>query len=770
MRIPLANLSGRIIVLALVLVSASCIDRLVRAQDSTKNTDAPADGFKYTNRLAKEKSPYLLQHAHNPVDWYPWGAEAFDTAKKENKPIFLSIGYSTCHWCHVMERESFSDPAVAKLINESFVPIKVDREERPDIDAVYMAFIEASTGSGGWPMTVFLTPDRKPFFGGTYFPAESSDGQPGLKELLPSVRQAWDKDHDKLVASADRVAAMLRTAAAGPGAAETKPALALPGRPALDTAFYAFGHQFDTLHGGFGTAPKFPRPATFNFLFHYYARTGSKPALDMALQTLHAMAAGGIHDVIGGGFHRYSTDSRWFLPHFEKMLYDQAQLAERYLDAFQITHDPAYAATARDILDYVLRDLTGPDGQFYSAEDADSAVDPSHSGDKSEGAFYAWTAEQVRDALGDGDAAVFDYRFGVEPKGNVARDPRGEFHGKNVLFAAHSADETAKQFAKSPAEVERIITGARTKLLEARARRPRPARDDKTLVAWNGLAISAFARAGQVLQEPRYGQAAVRSAQFIRDRLYDANTHTLSRSWREGRADVDGFLDDYTCYIQGLIDLYEATLDIRWLTVALELQHKQDELFGDFNVGSPGGYFSTTGSDASVLVRMKDGDDEAQPSGNSVAAMNLLRLSQMTDDKTLRQEAERTLAAFAPLIARSATAAPYLLSAIAFDLDKAPQIVLAGKADAPGTRAMLAEIHARYMPDKIILLADGGDGQQFLAARLPFLKDVSPINEQTTAFVCQNYTCHLPTNDLAKLRELLDAGNVSAVPTTGAAR
>ena len=453
------------------------------------------------------------------------------------------------------------------------------------------------------------------------------------------------------------------------------------------------------------------------------------------------------------------------------MLYDQAQLAGSYLDAFQMTHDPAYAAIARDILDYVLRDMTGADGQFYSAEDADSAVDPGNPDDKSEGAFYVWTADQVRQALGDSAAEVFDYRFGVEAKGNVLRDPRGEFHGRNVLFAAHSVDETAKQFAKAPADVENILADARAKLLDARARRPRPAQDDKTLVAWNGLAISAFARAGQVLSEPRYQQAAVRSAQFIRDRLYDAGSHTLARSWREGRADVDGFLDDYACYTQGLIDLYEATLDIRWLRLALDLQHKQDDLFGDFKNGSPGGYFSTTGTDASVLVRMKDGYDEAQPSGNSVAAMNLLRLSQMTDDKTLRQEADRTIAVFAPLLARSATAAPQLLSAIAFALDKPSQIVLAGKTDAPETRAMLAEIDARYMPDKIILLADGGEGQQFLSARLPFLKDVAPISGKTTAFVCRNYACQLPTNDLAKLRELLDeAGKVPAVPTTGAGR
>jgi len=369
MRIPFMSVRGRLIVMAVVLAAASFLYRRSVAEDSTKNGgDAPAGGFKYTNRLAKEKSPYLLQHAHNPVDWYPWGNEAFDAAKKQNKPIFLSIGYSTCHWCHVMERESFSDVEIAKLINENFVPIKVDREERPDIDAVYMAFVEASTGSGGWPMTVFLTPDRKPFFGGTYFPPVSSDGQPGLKELLPKVREAWDTDHDKVVASADRVAAMLRTSAAGQSSPDTQPATeAVPDKAALDAAFHAFSHEFDAVHGGFGTAPKFPRPVTLNFLFHYYARTGSKPARDMALQTLRAMADGGIHDSIGGGFHRYSTDARWFLPHFEKMLYDQAQLAESYLDAFEITHDQAYAAISRDILDYVLRDMTGPDGQFFSA-------------------------------------------------------------------------------------------------------------------------------------------------------------------------------------------------------------------------------------------------------------------------------------------------------------------------------------------------------------------------------------------------------------------
>jgi uncharacterized protein YyaL (SSP411 family) len=678
------------------------------------------------------------------VNWYPWGREAFDKAKAGNKPIFLSIGYSTCHWCHVMERESFENPEVAKLINDNFVAIKVDREERPDIDAVYMQFVTAISGAGGWPMTVFLTPDLKPFFGGTYFPADSRDGIVGLKTLLPHVHDAWADKHEAVMNSANGLAMKLKQAAGAgrPGLLDLK---------VLGQAFDAFRSEFDVHQGGFGDAPKFPRPAVLDFLFHYYNRTGEQSARDMALQTLRAMAAGGIHDQIGGGFHRYSTDDHWFLPHFEKMLYDQAQLAASYLDAYQITHDPIYADTARDILDYVLRDMTGPDGQFYCAEDADSAMDAADGGRKAEGAFYVWKADEIRAALGEG-AKVFDYRFGVQDGGNVERDPRGELKGTNVLFDAHTVAETAAHFNTPESQVERLLNSARARLLEARGHRPRPMRDDKTLTGWNGLMISAFARAGAILREPRYAQAAVRATEFIQNRLYDPKTHRLTRRWRLGDAEGAGFLGDYAFYVRGLLDLYEAGFDIRWLKLAMEIQGSQDEQFWD---ATGGGYFQAV-DEASVIVRLKEDEDNAEPAGNSVAAMNLLRLAQITDDARLGDRANQTFAAFATKIGQSLAAMPEMLASFDFASEKPRQIVLAGKRDSAGTRAMLDEVNKRYLPDKMLLLADGGDGQHFLGEKLPFVLEMKVTDGNVTAYVCENYACQLPTNDPAKLGQMLD--------------
>ena len=714
--------------------------------------EKPATREAYTNRLAKEGSPYLQQHAHNPVDWYPWGEEAFEKARKENKPIFLSVGYSTCHWCHVMERESFSNPQIAKLINDSFVPIKVDREERPDIDAVYMNFVQATTGSGGWPMTVFLTPDRKPFFGGTYFPPEPHGSMPGLKTLLPRIHQLWLSDQAKIVGSADQVTAMLKHDAAP----TTSPAQSA-GEAAFSRMFGSLKASFDPDQGGFGAAPKFPHPVTLNFLLHYQHRTGDKAALDMVLRTLRAMPEGGIHDQLGGGFHRYSTDARWFLPHFEKMLYDQAQLASSYLDAYQITRESFYADTARDILDYVARDMTGPDGQFYSAEDADSTIDPKEPEKKGEGAFYVWTNDEIQKVIGKDAAAVFAFRYGVADSGNVQADPRGEFPRKNVLSILKSLDDTAAKFGKPKADVERLLNESKTKLLDVRNRRPRPLRDDKTLVCWNGLMISAFGRAGQVLGDDRYLHQAERAASFIQNHLLDGKTHQLTRRWRDGHGEVDGFLEDYAFYIQGLLDLYESSLDIRWLKLAIELQTTQDALFAD---APAGGYFGTSGKDASVLMRLKDAEDNAEPSGNSVSALNLLRLSQMTDDHALRTEADQTLRAFSALMEKAPTAFPQMLVALDFSLSTPKQIVIAGRIDGPDARAMLRVVHRHYLPNRVILLADGGEGERFLGTRLPVLADLKMIDNRATAYICENYACHLPTNDLAKLESMLsgDAG------------
>lgn len=698
------------------------------------------------NRLIKEKSPYLLQHAHNPVDWYPWSQEAFDKARKENKPIFLSIGYSTCHWCHVMERESFENDAVAKLLNDGFICIKVDREERPDVDKTYMAFVQATTGGGGWPMTVFLTPDLKPFFGGTYFPPEDADGLPGLKRLLGRVHEKWAKDHEKIVESAEEMTKTIRDAVA------TQPKQGgVIGLNILTRGYEQYKVDYDEERGGFGTAPKFPRPVVLNFLLHYHQRTADPAALDMTLRTLQAMARGGMHDQLAGGFHRYSTDAQWFLPHFEKMLYDQAQLASVYLDACQITHEPLYANVAKDILDYVLRDMAGKDGEFYSAEDADSAADPARPKEKAEGAFYVWKSSEIEAIVGKEDAAIFAYAFGVEANGNVNRDPRGEFKGRNVLHAAHSAEDTAKHFNKENASVSELLSRAKVKLLAARNQRPRPHLDDKTLVAWNGLMISALARGGQILDDPKYLTAAVRAADFIRAKLYDPVSGRLKRRYRDGQADIDAFADDYAFFIQATIDLYESTLDIRWLKLAIDLQKKQDELFGD----EAGGYFSTAGADKTLIYRMKDDGDYAEPAANSIAAFNLLRLAQMTDDKTLRAKAEKTLAFFSDQLKQSPTSFPQMLTAADFHLDKPTQIILAIPPGGAGAQEMLRELAKYYLPNRIVLAADGGDGQHFLAERVLLLKNFGPIDGKTTAFLCRNFACQLPTNELIAFREQL---------------
>jgi uncharacterized protein YyaL (SSP411 family) len=711
-----------------------------------------ADAPKYTNRLAKEKSPYLLQHAHNPVDWFPWGDEAFEKAKRENKPVFLSVGYSTCHWCHVMERESFSDPDIAKLINDNFVPVKVDREERPDVDRVYMTFVQATTGGGGWPMTVFLTPDRKPFFGGTYFPPEPRQGMPGIKVVLAKVREAWDTQHDDLVKSADSI-----TQAIGQ-MQQVKPA---DGGGAMDAAalqrcFEQLGATFDEKNGGFGAAPKFPEPVNLNFLFHFGARASDNAqrqrARDMALRTLKALAAGGIHDHLGGGFHRYSTDRRWFLPHFEKMLYDQAQLAGCYVDAYRVTGEVPYADAARDVLDYVLRDLTGPDGQFYSAEDADSARDPSKPEVKAEGAFYVWSAEEVDKVLGP-EAALFKFHYGITAEGNVPKpqDPRGEFVGFNVLAVAHAPEETARQFNLPVQKVNERLAAARKQLFEARSKRPRPHRDDKAIAAWNGLAISAFARAGAVLDEPRYTAAATRAATFVRSSLYDVNTRTLKRVWRDGPSPVPGFLDDHAFLVQGLLDLYESTLDVRWLTWAVELQQRQDELFGD----DAGGYFTTSGADPSILTRTKDEQEGVEPAANSVAALNLLRLSQVLDDDKSARKAEGIFRAFSGRITEHPTSMPQVLVALDFHLAKPVQIVIAGDPAADATKQMLRAAHRSYLPNRIILGADGGEGQAFLASRAKFIDGMKPLNGRPTAYVCKDYACRQPTSDLEEFRKQL---------------
>jgi uncharacterized protein len=726
----------------------------------------------HSNKLAHEKSPYLLQHAHNPVDWYPWGEEAFAKARKENKPIFLSVGYSTCHWCHVMAHESFENAETAAIMNREFVNIKVDREERPDVDRVYMTFVQATTGGGGWPMSVWLTPDLQPFVGGTYFPPQDRYGQPGFNKVLERIAQAWRQDHEKIVDQGAKIVGALQEAqAAAPGDS------AKIDNRILAQACEQFARTFDEKEGGFGNAPKFPRPVALNFLARVYARDPKsergKRALEMNLITLRKMAAGGMHDHLGGGFHRYSVDRYWHVPHFEKMLYDQAQLAVAYLDAFQITQGRQYESVARDILDYVARDMTAKEGGFFSAEDADSPISVAAVYDrrtndseknessgahraplqKKEGAFYVWTQKEIDSALGDA-ADVFDFHYGVQGHGNAPEgsDPQDEFRGKNILIERHTVAETAKHFKKREDEVRQSLARSREKLLSIRARRPRPHLDDKIIAAWNGLMISAFTRGAQVLNDSHYLESATRAAKFVRANLWDKSK--LYRSYREGRGMVEGFADDYAFVIQGLLDLYEASFDIEWLKFAVELQETQDRLFLD---EKNGGYFSTSGKDKSVVLRMKDDNDSAEPAASSVSALNLLRLGQIRNDPELAERGKKTIEAFAPTLARFPSAMPQMLAALDFSLRKPRQIVIAGKIDNVQTKALLAEVHRYFLPNKIFMLADGEGGQEFLGEKNEAMRAMSMVNGKPAAYVCENFTCKAPVTDPKALRDLLSA-------------
>jgi uncharacterized protein YyaL (SSP411 family) len=716
-----------------------------RSERGSENTAAAfvADQLrkgKKPNRLVHEKSPYLLQHAFNPVDWHPWGEEAFARARKENKLIFLSVGYSSCYWCHVMERQVFENEEIAPLVNKYFVNVKVDREERPDVDRIYMNALQALTGGGGWPMSLFLTPDLKPFFGRSYIPPER------FRELIDEIHKIWTADPGKILQSGKEITELLKQSSV---VAKTG---VEPQKSILRTAYEPFHQSFDPLYGGFGGRPKFPRPVTLNFLLRYHSRFNQAEALRMVLVTLQKMRAGGIYDHLGGGFHRYSVDGQWRVPHFEKMLYDQALLVSSYLDAYQITRDLDYAATARETLTYVLGVMTGPEGGFYSAEDAESPVDVDKPGEKEEGAFYLWTEEEIERVLGGDRSKIFKYRYGVRSEGNALEDVHKVFSGKNILYVEHTIDETAKKFQQTPDQIARDLADSRAKLLLERQRRPRPHLDDKILTSWNGLMISAFARAFQALEDPAYLRAGERAADFIYQKLYDAKAKRLLRRYRDGEARFAANLDDYAFFTMGLLDLYEASLNIRWLKLAIELTGEQNALFYD---GENGGFFDTSGTDSTLLFRTKEDYDGAEPAGNSIALWNLSRLAQMTDSAPWREMAERSLALFGERAKQQPQSMPQLLVALDFHLDKPKQIIIAGSLQRADTQKMLREVHRQYIPGKVVLLADGGAGQQFLIQYLPFLKTVKRLDGKATAYVCENYACKLPTTDVAVMLKQL---------------
>jgi uncharacterized protein len=688
---------------------------------------------KHTNRLAREKSPYLLQHAHNPVDWFAWNEEAFETARRENKPIFLSIGYSTCHWCHVMERESFEDERVAAALKRDFVSIKVDREERPDVDKIYMMFVQATTGGGGWPMSVFLTPDLKPFLGGTYFPPDSRHGRPGFLQVLEHVADLWRKRRDEVSASADGMHYQLETA--------TKMSAAAPpvlNAGVLEKAAGLFKSAYDPRNGGFGGAPKFPQPSMPQLLLRCAKRFDDAEAARMVLHTCERMAAGGIHDQLGGGFARYSVDAEWLVPHFEKMLYDNAQLAHLYLDALLVASEDnageakTFAAVVRDILDYVLRDMTHPGGGFFSAEDADS--------EGQEGKFYCWTRDDLSKLLSSEEFNVAAGYFGITEGGNFVDHSHPEpLRGLNVLSIVNPPDN-------EPGD-EKLLAAAKRKMFAALAKRVRPHRDDKILTSWNGLMLGAFARAAVVLDEPVYRDAAEKNLKFIREKLWTSGSvksgMALFHRWRDGESDTVQLLEDYAFLLSGVIELYETTLEPDYLDFAIELAVTLLDKFFD---AENGGFWQSAADSKNLILRLKDDYDGAEPSGNSVAVLSLLKLAAITGQKHFAEAAEKTLGLFAGRLQKAPQAMPFLLQALDFWLQEPARVVITGQRDSARLQELLRAAHSIYQPNKIVM---GNTG-----AVEDFSKTL-PAKGEATAYICHGNTCRAPTDAPASLVEAL---------------
>ncbi len=729
----------------------------------------------HTNRLVREKSPYLLQHAHNPVDWFAWGDEAFARARAENKPIFLSIGYSTCHWCHVMERESFEDEQVAGVLNEHFVSIKVDREERPDVDKIYMTFVQATTGSGGWPLNVFLTPELKPFFGGTYFPPANRQGRPGFLQLLRQIHEVWQTRRGEIAGSADEIHARFEVASANANAGDL-----LPTHEALKNAGDSFKRMFDPRHGGFGGAPKFPQPSLPSLLLRCAKRFHDDEAARMVLHTCDRMAAGGIHDPLGGGFARYSVDAEWLVPHFEKMLYDQAQLAQLYLDAHlvseeRVIRDPDsssgkslglaelappketdYAGTVRDILDYVLRDMTHPAGGFYSAEDADS--------EGHEGKFYCWTHDELSKLLSPEEFDVAARYFGITKEGNFVDHSHPQpLKGQNVLSVvnplptAHGRSGVSAgrrqlsskgsaapcRDAATTIDDSALLASAKRKMLAARSQRIRPHLDDKILASWNGLMLGAMARAYAVLGDEKYRAAAEKNLAFIQAKLWDGKTKTLYHRWRDGERDNIQLLESYAFLLSGVIDLYEATLEPQHLDFAIELAEAMIVKFYDTENG---GFWQSAAGAKDLILRVKDDYDGAEPSGNSVATLALLKLAAITGREDFKQPAEATLRRFAHRLQNFPQAMPFMLHALDFSLEEPRRVVIAGDSHDAKARELLRAAHSVYQPNKVVL-GNAGAVEKFARTL--------PARNGPVVYLCTGNSCQPPTQDAGTVKEML---------------
>ncbi|MEM6671674.1 MAG: thioredoxin domain-containing protein [Planctomycetota bacterium] len=690
----------------------------------------PADGGDEFNRLVFSKSPYLLQHARNPVDWHEWGPEAFALAKERDVPVFLSIGYSTCHWCHVMEHESFEDDEVAKLMNGAFVCIKVDREERPDIDQLYMSVTQALTGSGGWPMTVVMTPDKKPFFAGTYYPKRSVGQRFGMMELVPALSEAWSTDRERVVGSADAITAELAKRESGaPGAAL--------GATHLDRAEAELSSRFDPVHGGFGSSRKFPVPHEVRFLLRQHARTGSDKALRMATKTLRAWRLGGVFDHVGLGMHRYSTDSEWLLPHFEKMLYDQALCAMAYVDAWLVTREPDFERAAREILAYVERDMTSPEGGFYSAEDADSEGE--------EGLFYLWTLDEIVGLLGDDDAAFVADTFGVTTEGNYRDEATRQRTGRNILhLRAPLTDEQRTRWEP-----------LRVRLFETREGRIHPLKDDKVLTDWNGLMIAAFARAGRAFGDDDLVERAERAAAFAEANLRADDGRVLKR-WRAGEAGLQGMLEDHAYLAYGLLSLYEANHDVRHLVRARELCDLALEHFLD---DESGGFYLSPDDGEELIVRAKEVYDGARPSGNSIMACVLQRLARFTGETRYEEHAARTIRAFGGEVGRAPSMSTQLLAAVDFQTRRTREIVIVGDPGGPDARAMLRLLGERFAPNDVVVLRPLDEqAADAVVAAIPYAADQRAVDDLATAYVCSNFTCRAPVTSIEALESLLEEG------------
>jgi uncharacterized protein len=688
------------------------------------------------NRLAGEKSPYLLQHADNPVDWYPWGDEAFKRAARENKPIFLSIGYSTCHWCHVMAHESFEDQEIARMMNEVFVSIKVDREERPEIDMLYMTVCQMMTGSGGWPLTIIMTPDTKPFFAGTYIPRQTRFGRAGLLEVITQIREIWAIRRDEVLSSAERIiAALQQTRPSAPGDDI--------GERTLRLAYEQLRGRFDKEHGGFSDAPKFPTAHNLTFLLRYWKRTGNIEALNMVEKTLQAMRRGGVYDQLGFGFHRYSTDRQWLIPHFEKMLYDQALLSTVYIEAFQCTANEEYARTAREVFSYVLRDLTDEGGGFYSAEDADSEGE--------EGKYYLWTPDDLHKALSPREAEIIMKVFNITEKGNFADEVGGALAGRNIFHLAAPLPDIANTLKMSLLELRRELETARKHLLAYRDKRVRPHKDDKILAGWNGLMIAALAKGAQVLGEPVYTKAAARAMDFIFRKMFGAEGRLLHR-YRDAEAAIPASLDDYAFLIHGLLELYETTFEIDYLKKALILNGHLLEHFLD---SKQGGFYFTADDAERLLVRQKEIYDGAIPSGNSIVMLDLLRLARITADSDLEEKAASIGRAFAGNVKQMPSAYTQLMSAVDFAVGPSCEVVIVGDLRDTETGEMLRAVQSRFIPNKVIVLLPPGPGSIEIKSIAPLTANRTMIEGKTTAYVCTNHECKLPVIDTMGMLSLL---------------